>query len=101
MSLGCAFAATSLSATARVLRAVRPGVAQLTRKASVTRTIKSTSRVSTMASLAENPLASWTYGLGEKAGAAPDLPKWSSITAEHVRPAITAAVERRDRCYRS
>lgn len=93
MSLGCAFAATSLSATARVLRAVRPGVAQLTRKASVTRTIKSTSRVSTMASLAENPLASWTYGLGEKAGAAPDLPKWSSITAEHVRPAITAAVE--------
>jgi hypothetical protein len=24
---------------------------------------------------------------------APDLPRWSSITAEHIRPAITAAVD--------
>ena len=45
-----------------------------------------------MATLEANPLASWTYGLGEKAGEAPDLPKWSSIKDEHVKPAITAAV---------
>lgn len=45
-----------------------------------------------MASLSENPLASWKMGR-VAGGAAPDLPKWSSITAEHIRPAITAAVE--------
>jgi oligopeptidase A len=27
------------------------------------------------------------------ASAAPDLPKWSSITPEHIRPAIAGAVE--------
>jgi oligopeptidase A len=43
-----------------------------------------------MATLESNPLASWT--LGRAPGASPDLPKWSSITPEHVRPAITAAV---------
>ena len=43
-----------------------------------------------MATLESNPLASWT--LGRAPGASPDLPKWSSITPEHVRPAITDAV---------
>ena len=46
----------------------------------------------TMASLAENPLASWKMGR-VPGGGAPDLPKWSSITHEHIRPAITAAVD--------
>ena len=43
-----------------------------------------------MATLESNPLASWT--LGRAPGASPDLPKWSSITPEHVRPAISDAV---------
>lgn len=43
--------------------------------------------------LAENPLASWSFGR-KPSGDAPDLPKWSSITPEHVKPAIMAAVDK-------
>lgn len=53
---------------------------------------RNTAVVRTMASLSENPLASWKMGR-VAGGGSPDLPKWSSITAEHIRPAITAAVD--------
>ena len=46
-----------------------------------------------MASLDTNPLATWSYGLSASSKDAPDLPRWQSITAEHVRPAITDAVK--------
>ena len=93
MSLGAAFAATGLSVTARALRSVRPGAStRLALRGAPVRTPLRVRFVKTMATLEANPLASWTYGLGEKPGEAPDLPKWSSITAEHVKPAITAAV---------
>ena len=93
MSLGAAFAATGLSVTARALRSVRPGAsARLALRVAPARSPLRVRSVKTMATLEANPLASWTYGLGEKAGEAPDLPKWSSIKDEHVKPAITAAV---------
>ena len=93
MSLGAAFAATGLSVTARALRSVRPGAStRLALRGAPARSPLRVRSVKTMATLEANPLASWTYGLSEKAGEAPDLPKWSSITAEHVKPAITAAV---------
>ena len=93
MSLGAAFAATGLSVTARALRSVRPGAStRLALRGAPARSPLRVRSVKTMATLEANPLASWTYGLGEKAGEAPDLPKWSSIKDEHVKPAITAAV---------
>jgi len=93
MSIGAAFAATGLSVTARALRSVRPGAsARLALRVAPARSPLRVRSVKTMATLEANPLASWTYGLGEKAGEAPDLPKWSSIKDEHVKPAITAAV---------
>ena len=93
MSLGAAFAATGLSVTARALRSVRPGAsARLALRVAPARSPLRVRSVKTMATLEANPLASWTYGLGEKTGEAPDLPKWSSIKDEHVKPAITAAV---------
>jgi oligopeptidase A len=93
MSLGAAFAATGLSVTARALRSVRPGASsRLALRVAPVRSPLRVRSVTTMATLEANPLASWTYGLGEKAGEAPDLPKWSSIKDEHVKPAITAAV---------
>ena len=93
MSLGAAFAATGLSVTTRALRSVRPGAsARLALRVAPARSPLRVRSVKTMATLEANPLASWTYGLGEKAGEAPDLPTWSSITAEHVKPAITAAL---------
>ena len=93
MSLGAAFAVTGLSVTTRALRSVRPGAsARLALRVAPARSPLRVRSVKTMATLEANPLASWTYGLGEKAGEAPDLPKWSSIKDEHVKPAITAAV---------
>ena len=43
--------------------------------------------------LTANPLASWSFGRSPPSDA-PDLPKWSSITPEHVKPAIMAAVDK-------
>ena len=92
MSIGCAFAVTSLSATARALRQVRPFrvSTKLAKKGPAVRSLRSST---TMASLDTNPLATWSYGLSASSKDAPDLPRWQSITAEHVRPAITDAVK--------
>ena len=83
MSISSAFSPATLTLTSTALRSVaRRGA----------RTVTSRRATATMATaLDANPLASWSLGR-DASGDKPDLPKWSSITAEHVKPAITAAV---------
>ena len=91
----------SLSAVVQPVRIVAlraTAVAALRRGSKPTRVraaTRPTLPIAIMASstLAENPLASWSFGR-KPSGDAPDLPKWSSITPEHVKPAIMAAVDK-------
>ena len=58
----------------------------------MTTTTTTTAAVAGAADLSSNPLASWQLGKSAEQSSAPDLPRWNSITPEHVRPAIDAAV---------
>jgi len=58
----------------------------------MTTTTTTTAAVAGGADLSSNPLASWQLGKSAEQSSAPDLPRWNSITPEHVRPAIDAAV---------
>ena len=75
------------------LRATAAAALRVRSKSTRVRAVHRSATIMAAGDLTANPLASWSFGRSPPSDA-PDLPKWSSITPEHVKPAIMAAVDK-------